>query len=874
MKRSLLLMLAICVAGGVVSAAQMDFLPWFDQDYEDFRPATWSDRKGAWTRGTEDRSAFDATTRTIALDTAGGELVFEPAVPSNASCPAAVDVRMMFSHVTPVDAQVDADDDTQASLVVCEAAGGLAFSGWTAAGWKTLSADGVVPAMNVTYDVRVEMDYAQTPARVRYLVSGKPLVDAGGNDWFSATAGAKKQVSKVCFTGRGEVGVFSGEHQPPSAFTLDAVRAVPGEPVSLQVTTNLVPRGAVTYKWYLGGQNKAWSATSFATSAAPVLDADQCVNWVRVVAEDDDGFLGEKVFFYSRLPVAYLTTEGGKTPSSKKEDHNGTLYIQGNARYPDQYNGAMKVHVRGNSTSGLPKKPWKIKLDKKTDLFGFGKNKHWVLLANYLDVGLMRNTIAYDLSGELGLVHMKTTWVDVILNDVYQGCYQLCEHIRIGGERVDVYDWEDAAETLAGKFVEKNGLTADDEEAFIDQLQQNFSWVTSNEVTYKGITSQPSSIWKKYSNDITGGYLFELSHEYDELSKFTVTNGNISLKVMLNAPEYLYSNAQMMDYCRTAWTNLVEAWIAPDGVTPAGACWLDLCDVDSMAAYWLAMEIPGNNDSSYKSRYTWKDQGKPMVFGPAWDFDWGCGSPVVGGTNTTCSGWRVATSGNVVAFYREWGDDPYFALVLWEKYRAVRGYLTHLLEDGGIYDQSLMYIYESGMADSAKWYNASDNRKGYTFEIDSAWFKRYLKTRVDWIDTKFTNIQTLMTSIKSSSSRYPYTRCATAKLSPTFRHSVPNSATRETEALDVWVPMTSTVSVDIATTSTSTRTIAARVNGRVVATEPVANSACSFELPATAFLEEGRRNMVDFIGYKSDGTVSYRTWALVTRSGGSRIFIR
>ncbi len=873
MKRSLLLVLAGC-AVGVVSAAELAFLPWFVQDYTGFQSVDWTDTKGSWTKGASDRSVFDAANRKLSFDTADGELAFEPAAPSNASCPAAVDVRMMFAQPTPVDARVDVDADAQASLVLCEVGEDLVFSGWTAAGWKNLSATGIVPATNVTYDVRVEMDYSQTPARVRYLVGGQALADVNGDTWFASAAGAKRQVSKVCFTGRGEVGTFSGEHRPPTAFTLDSVRAVPGEPVSLQVTTNLVPRGTVTYKWYLGGRDKAWSATPFATSAAPVLDASQCVNWVRVVAEDDDGFLGEKVFFYSRLPVAYLTTEGGKTPSPQKEDHKGTIYIQGNARYPDQYNGEMKIHVRGNSTKGLPKKPWKIKLDKKTDLFGFGKNKHWVLLANYLDVGLMRNTIAYDLSGELGLVHMKTTWVDVILNGAYQGCYQLCEHIRIGGERVDVYDWEDAAETLAGKFVEKNGLAADDEEALIDQLQQDFSWVTSNEVTYKGITSQPSSIWKKYSNDISGGYLFELSHEYDELSKFTVTNGNISLYVMLNAPEYLYSNVQMMDYCRTAWTNLVEAWIAPDGVTPEGACWLDLCDVDSMAAYWLAMEIPGNNDSSYKSRYAWKDQGGPLTFGPAWDFDWGCGAPVINGTNTTCSGWRVATSGDVAAFYREWGDDPYFALVLWEKYWSVRGYLAELLADDGIYDQSRAYIYESGLVDSEKWFCETDNRKGYTFEIDSAWFKQYLKTRVDWIDTKFVNVQTLMASIHTSNSRNPYTRCAPEKLSPTFHHSTPNSTTRETEAQDVRVPLKSMVSVDIATTSTSTRTITVRVNGRVVATEPVANSACSFELPATAFLEEGRRNMVDFIGYRADGTVTYRTWALVTCSGGSRIFIR
>lgn len=42
------------------------------------------------------------------------------------------------------------------------------------------------------------------------------------------------------------------------------------------------------------------------------------------------------------------------------------------------------IRGRGNSTWICDKKPYKIKLSKKADLFGMGKNKHWVLLAEPL----------------------------------------------------------------------------------------------------------------------------------------------------------------------------------------------------------------------------------------------------------------------------------------------------------------------------------------------------------------------------------------------------------------------------------------------------------------------------------------------------------
>ena len=873
-RHSNVLFLVFTVACGA-SAAELSMLPWFNQDYSGFNATSWKDDKGTWVKTVYDLSSFNQAENKINLDTHGSELAFSPETPSNASCPASVDVRMMFASPMKADSQEIADDDAQALLALREQANGYVFTGWTASGWKNLAAPGLAPTTNTLYDVRVEMDYAHSPVRVRYSVGGTPLTDANGTAWFNSAAGAKRQIASVCFTGNGEVGTFAGEHEPPSAFSIDHRASAPGEPVNLSITTNATPRGAVTYSWQAGGRNKSWNATPFSTAARPVLDASLCENWVRVVMRDDDGVLGEKEFFFSRLPVCFITTDDGATPSSRKEEHAGKLRIQGNSRYADQYDGPITIKVRGNSTAGLAKKPWKIKLDKKTDLFGFGKSKHWVLLANYLDVGLMRNTIAYDLSGELGLVHTKTTWVDVFLNGAYQGNYQLCEHIRVDEGRVNVYNWEDAAESVAGKFASAHDLTDDQEDSLITQLQENFSWVTSDSVTFNGITDQPSKLWKKFTNDISGGYLFELSHEYDELSKFTIAESGLSLKVMLNAPEYLYSNPTMMGICSDLWTDLVRAWTTPDGRTPDGRAAVDLADMDSMAAYLLALEIPGNNDAVYKSRYAWKEQGQPLVFGPAWDYDWGCGSPVVGGTNTTCSGWRVATSGNEAAFFREWVDDPYFCLLLWEKYHAVRSYLTELLRDGGLYDQSRAYIYESGMADSQKWFNAGDNRKGYTFDVDSAWFKTYLTRRVAWLDEKFANVQTLMASLKTSNSRNPYSRCPDGKIAPTFPRGHRNSSSAETEALDVRVPLGATVAVDVTLTSTGTKTIAAVVNGHVIDTQTVVNGACAFELPATAFREEGRRNMIDFIGYRGDnGAVQYRTWAIVTRTGGTRIILR
>ena len=114
--------------------------------------------------------------------------------------------------------------------------------------------------------------------------------------------------------------------------------------------------------------------------------------------------------YESSLPVVYFELDGNASKISKESYVDAQMRIVGNAVYGGGgsllYDGPVSIKGRGNTTWKLPKKPYKIKLAKKTDLFGFGKNKHWVLLANYQDESLMRNKVAYDLSKKLGLVQM------------------------------------------------------------------------------------------------------------------------------------------------------------------------------------------------------------------------------------------------------------------------------------------------------------------------------------------------------------------------------------------------------------------------------------------------------------------------------------
>lgn len=145
-----------------------------------------------------------------------------------------------------------------------------------------------------------------------------------------------------------------------------------------------------------------------------------------------------EVQWEAAIPHLYIVTEGKQPIVSKSDYLNATVTIDGKGFYED-YTGTTRVKGRGNSTWGLPKKPYRLKLDSKASLLGFGKEKDWVLLANYLDPTLMLNAVAMK-TGQLLQVPCTNhiVPVDVTVNDVYMGNYMFTEQVEISDTRVNI----------------------------------------------------------------------------------------------------------------------------------------------------------------------------------------------------------------------------------------------------------------------------------------------------------------------------------------------------------------------------------------------------------------------------------------------------
>ena len=155
----------------------------------------------------------------------------------------------------------------------------------------------------------------------------------------------------------------------------------------------------------------------------------------------DTGYRKPKEF---TMPVVRIDFNG--TSVQKDTYSDGTVRIEDPDRFYSEtatLESAMQIKGRGNSTWDMPKKPYRIKLEKKQEVLGMPSSKNWALLANYADKSLVRNVTAMEISRILGFPWTpRSRAVELYLNGKYQGVYSLFEHKEVGKNKVNIEDDE------------------------------------------------------------------------------------------------------------------------------------------------------------------------------------------------------------------------------------------------------------------------------------------------------------------------------------------------------------------------------------------------------------------------------------------------
>ncbi|MDR1860233.1 MAG: CotH kinase family protein [Bacteroidales bacterium] len=394
----------------------------------------------------------------------------------------------------------------------------------------------------------------------------------------------------------------------------------------------------------------------------------------------------------TNLPTISIRTANRQEISSKTDWVNGSItvvYANGTKTYTDN----IEIRGRGNNSWTHPKKPYRVKLATSTNFMGLpAKARNWTLINNYGDKTLMRNIIAFDFSRRIEMPYTSPAEaVDVVLNGDYKGCYQLCDHIDVRKNRVDVEEMS-ASDVKGGYSIEIDAYAYGDPVAFTSDYY-----------------SIPVSVKYPDSEDITAAQI-QFIKEHFELFTHSVAS--------------------------TQYTNVTTGF-------------RKYLDTDVFIRRFLLGEYSGSTDMYWSVRMWKKRDSDKFVWAPVWDFDLGFENdwrtwPI----NTRwgdqwlalCDG--TSAAGNTKELIRRILTDSDINTQLsavWKRYRTNGRISTTALT--AVVDSCAALLEQSQQLNFMRWQimgqKVHENpvvHGSYAAEVENV--RNYILKRLEWLDSK------------------------------------------------------------------------------------------------------------------------------------------
>ncbi|MCR5793702.1 MAG: CotH kinase family protein [Lachnospiraceae bacterium] len=645
---------------------------------------------------------------------------------------------------------------------------------------------------------------------------------------------------------------------------------------SITATLKSAPANSqYTFKWTRSNWDGS-NATSIGTGTTYTPVAEDNEKFITATVESADPTINgiRRTLFCSSIPVVYINTTDGQDIRDKVNYKTATMTIATNDnKYlsTQLYDGDIEIRGRGNGswTTGLQKGklPYKVKLASKTDLFGMGSNKHWALVPNWYDSSLSRNVFTNGLAKSMGLETMNSVDVVVIFNGRYDGVYQFSEQVRLGSERLDIYDWESAAEDLAKAVIKAENAkgetyVAADQDELEESLAENLSWASTGTFTWDGKNFNVSDYPKVVLPAINGGFLWEIDMRYDEVSKWRSVGDK---PCMFKSPEFAYTNEDMMNYSQNyvrAFETAIDAGDFTTEYTENGVTknvhYSELFDIDTLAADLLLQEVILNWDGFKNSVYFYKDVNGIAKMGPAWDYDWSLSNRANSAGSLSRNIWLWADdrhmdgwNGNELnhsehftdTWYEHLVRDPYFAAKFYDAYKAARANYLKTENYTAFFDARKELLEDSAATNFTKYNN------GYAFADDISHIKNYLSERLSFLGSNTTSLSTLI----QSWGKYK----ASNKLS--------------VSAVDTSVE--GKVSATATVTDSNIKKVVFQIDGKKLAPVTVTNNAATATFSTDLVETDGSTNVVEVYACDESGNYIEENENVVTNYKDFTLFI-
>ena len=278
------------------------------------------------------------------------------------------------------------------------------------------------------------------------------------------------------------------------------------------------------------------------------------------------------------------------------------------------------IRARGNSTNydDVSKRPWRLKFDSKVNLLGLNKGqkyKSWVLLAEYFDQSLMRNSTAFNIGNSL-FNHSNNycssyKYVNFYMNNEYRGVYLLAEQQQANEGRIEINEPSgNENNEKVGYLVEIDIRAADDDYYFTcGPKSQRSPWGTWS-----------GGIMINNVRVVSSTYAIKSDTNVDEQNQYIEKYIANAMDALINAVkdhklQVIDENNNLVDSPYDNQYDTLNSFI----------------DLESLFKTCLIHELMKNYDVGFGSFYLYVDFSKDskyprLTFGAPWDFDLSSGN--------------------------------------------------------------------------------------------------------------------------------------------------------------------------------------------------------------------------------------------------------
>ena len=416
--------------------------------------------------------------------------------------------------------------------------------------------------------------------------------------------------------------------------------------------------------------------------------------------------------FESNLPIIIINTENNEILDDPRiTAHMGVINNMASFNKLtdifNDYNGQISIELRGSSSQDLfPKKSYSIETqtingeNNNVSLLQLPEENDWVLYGAYSDKTLLRNSLTYSLSREMGYYAPRTKYCELFINGEYHGVYILTEKIKRDKNRVDIKKTQ--KDDLSGGYIIK-----------IDKLTDapiNASWC-SNFTTFN-------------NNAVCFQYHYPKADEITEGQKIYIENFMNSI---------YYSIKEMSE--QQIDINLIEN-----------------INFNSFIDYLIISELSKNVDAYRISTFLYKDSDEKngdLNMGPVWDYNLSFGN-VDFCKSSEISGWvwekETACQRSIPSYWQDLLKNDSFRIRLSNRWSELR---DNELSTDNIFnhiDSVSQYIWDAQKRNFEKW-DVLNNYvwpnyqlgEGYQDEID--FLKYWIYHRIKWIDNNINNMK-------------------------------------------------------------------------------------------------------------------------------------